>query len=71
MKSFLTGTKTPINIFSVSVRPTESVDDAVVVPFGYKVVLSNVVETRYTQTIRTFKDEIINFKSLCIPGQSQ
>ena len=53
MKSFLTGTKTPISIFSVSVKPSESVGSAVVVPLGSKVVLPNVVETRYPQTVRS------------------
>ena len=51
MKSFLTGTKTPISIFSVSVKPSESVGKAVVVPFG-----SSVVKTRYPQTVCPLTD---------------
>ena len=57
MKSFLTGTRTPISIFSVSVKPSESVGIAVVVPLGSKVVLPNVVETRYPQTVQWNKNK--------------
>ena len=64
MKSFLTGTKTPISIFSVSVKPSESVGSAVVVPLGSKVVLPNVVETRYPQTVRTFNETKIKLNTV-------
>ena len=69
MKSFLTGTKTPISIFSVSVKPSESVGNAVVVPFGPKVVFPNVVKTRYSQTIFSVKLLKINLHGLWIPSQ--
>ena len=71
MKSFLTGTKTPISIFWVSVKPSESVGIAVVVPFGSKVVLPYVVKTRYSQTARTFKGSEMKLNGLWTPGRSQ